>query len=364
MIKRIFRPLDRYIFGEFSRIFFGTALGMPILLTIVDLTDNLDKYLNRNLPKSAIALSYLYWIPDSMFMALPAAVLFATVFTIGALTRHAEVTAAKASGISFYRLTVPIFVGALMASGLTLWLSELAPITNKRRGELLQETRFTSGNDRFNFAYAAERGRVYKISALNMERAVIDGVEIERKGRDNDASYPSFVIAAETGHWSRPVGWTLRAGSVHVMPTPTTTVTFAFDSLRDRQMEETPRELMASARAPQDMGYEDLGKFIAALERSGGNANELRVERMLKLAVPFTCVIIALFGAPLATSTQRGGTAYGVGISLGTTVVFLVMIQLTKAIGGKGLLTPELAAWLPNILFGVIGLVMLSRTRT
>ncbi|MEO7964657.1 MAG: LptF/LptG family permease, partial [Gemmatimonadaceae bacterium] len=108
----------------------------------------------------------------------------------------------------------------------------------------------------------------------------------------------------------------------------------------------------------------ELGRYIQALERSGSDVNVLKVERALKLAIPVTCIIIALFGAPLATSTQRGGAAYGIGVSLGTTIVFLIMIQLTKAIGGKGVLTPEMAAWLPNGVFAILGLVMLARVRT
>ena len=82
------------------------------------------------------------------------------------------------------------------------------------------------------------------------------------------------------------------------------------------------------------------------------------------IAIPVTCLVIALFGAPLATSTQRGGTAYGIGVSLATTIIFLLMIQLTKAIGGKALINPDLAAWLPNSLFAVMGLVLLARVRT
>src|SRR5688572_24057594 len=124
------RPLDRYVFTEFWKIFVVTALGFPVLVIIIDLTDNLEKYFNRNLPKPDIALSYLYWLPDSMFMVLPAAVLFATVFSIGALTRHAEITAAKASGISFYRMIAPIVVGAIFAMVLDLLLGEFAPRAN------------------------------------------------------------------------------------------------------------------------------------------------------------------------------------------------------------------------------------------
>ena len=99
----------------------------------------------RNLSRSQIALSYLYWIPDSMFMVLPAAVLFATVFAIGAFTRHAEVTAAKASGISFYRMVMPVFVAALIACGLDIGLGEISPATNKRRSELLNEDKTGTG---------------------------------------------------------------------------------------------------------------------------------------------------------------------------------------------------------------------------
>jgi lipopolysaccharide export system permease protein len=84
----------------------------------------------------------------------------------------------------------------------------------------------------------------------------------------------------------------------------------------------------------------------------------------LKIAVPITCIIIALFGAPLATSTQRGGAAWGIGLSLGVTVMFLICIQLTKAIGGEAVLNPVTAAWMPNTLFGLGGLVLLARVRT
>src|SRR3954470_18537149 len=103
-------PLDRYVFLEFWKILVSTALGFPLLLVIIDLTDNLEKYLARNLPRGDIALSYLYWIPESMFMVLPAAVLFATIFSIGAFTRHSEITAGQASSLRLSRLALPLFM--------------------------------------------------------------------------------------------------------------------------------------------------------------------------------------------------------------------------------------------------------------
>lgn len=356
------QPLDRYVFSEFWRIFVTTALGFPVLVIIIDITDNLDTYLQRNLTPSHIALSYLYWLPDSMFMILPAAVLFATVFSIGTLTRHSEITAAKASGISFYRFIAPIFAGALFATVLGLVLGEVAPHTNKQRLELLMTRQFSTAVDRYNFAYSSEGGRVYKIAGLHLTTKRADGVEIERKG--SGADYPSYIVSSLFATYKPERGWMLGRGTMHLITSPTSNLTFAFDSLQDKLFTEKPEQLTASPKAPAEMDYQELGRFITAMQRSGADVNELRVERMLKIAIPVTSLVILLFGAPLATSTQRGGAAYGIGISLATTVIFLMLIQLTKAVGGKGLIPPELAAWIPSILFGIIGAVLLSRVRT
>lgn len=364
---RIARPLDRYVFVEFAKIFIVTALGLPLLLMLIDLTDNLEKYLQRELPRADIALSYLYFIPDTMFMALPAAVLFATVFAVGGFTRHSEITAAKASGISFYRMVVPIFIGAFIAGGMNLVLGELVPITNARRADLLAETRFRSDMERMNFAHAGEDGRVYKASRISRADAVIDFLQIEREG--SGADYPTVVVNARTARWTDTTGtartgWTISDGTMHVMPDSVTDFAVSFATMWDNLLTERPVDLLARQRGSNEMRYQELGRFIVALERSGGDANVLRVERALKLAIPVTCLVIAFFAAPLATSTQRGGAAYGVGVSLGVTVVFLLLVQLTKAVGSKGLIAPELAAWVPNALFAVVGAVLLVRVRT
>jgi len=362
VIGRLLRPLDRYVFSEFWRIFVVTAIGFPILVIVIDLTDNLEKYLNKRVPRADIALSYLYWLPDSMFMILPAAVLFATVFSVGSFTRHSEITAAKASGISFYRMILPIILGATFAAALDLALGEVVPITNSKRADLLGEARFRADSVRWNFAHAAEHGRVYKAGMLDRVKGEIRELQIERKGRGPD--YPTYVITAREAAWHPRAGWSLEGGAMHVVPDTLGDVAFSFERMIDRRLTERPVELMAKPRSPQEMRYSELTRFIVALERSGGDANVLRVERALKLAIPVTCLIIALFGAPLATSTQRGGAAFGVGISLATTVVFLMMIQLTKAVGGKGLIHPDVAAWVPNLIFAVIGIFLLARVRT
>lgn len=361
MSRRFITPLDRYVAAEFTRIFAVTILGFPVLVFVIDLVDNLRKYTERKLALRDVALSYVYWIPDTLFMILPAAVLFATVFSIGTFTRYSEISAAKASGISFYRFIAPILFMATIAMGIDAAFGELAPPANAERLRLLAGKGQDRDNSRYNFAFASETGRVYRIYTLDVKQRLVENVEIEERGT---AKRPGLLVAAKNARWSNSRGWVLKSGLVHVVPTDSTDRAIAFDSLVDRQFTERPQELQVTERQPSEMNFGDLSRFITALERSGTDVNLLRVERMLKLAIPVTCLIIALFGAPLATSSQRGGAAYGIAISLATTILFLVLIQLTKAIGGKGLMPPDLAAWVPNIACGLLALVLLARVRT
>jgi lipopolysaccharide export system permease protein len=185
-------------------------------------------------------------------------------------------------------------------------------------------------------------------------------VEIQRRGTGPE--YPTVITLANEGEWRK--GWQLRDGVIHVLRPDTTVLSVRFAAMIDRGMTEQPADLLQNPKAPDEMPREQLGRYIRGMERSGVDVNTLRVDRMLRIAIPATCLIIFLFGAPLATSNQRGGAALGIGISLATTVLFLMLVQLTKAIGGEGVLTPEIAAWLPSIVFGVAGLVLLTRVRT
>lgn len=357
------RVLDRYVAREFWKIFLATEAGFPLLVIVIDLTDHLSEYLARSLSPRTIALGYMYAIPGSMFLVLPAAVLFATVFSIGAFTRHTEITAAKASGISFHRVTAPIYVAATAAALLGLALAAIVPATNARHDELLESQRYQGGNERYNFAFGARDGRVYQVASLNAMLGTMGELEIVRKGLG--PHYPTYVVLAAIGRWHKGRGWSLHSGMLHVFPDSVTDLAVQFDSMHDAHLRELPSDLMAVPRNPDDLAYGDLRRYVTALERSGGNADELRVELAQKIAIPVTCIIIALFGAPLATSTQRGGAAYGIAVSLGTTVIFLMMIQLAKAIGAKGIIEPpELAAWIPNVLFAITGGFLLTRVRT
>ena len=98
------RILSRYVLGQWLRVFLLTAIGLPFVSVLTQLTDNLRRLLGRDLSAGTIALSYLFALPQNIATMMPAAALFAAVFTVGPLARHSELTAAKAGGISFRRI--------------------------------------------------------------------------------------------------------------------------------------------------------------------------------------------------------------------------------------------------------------------
>ena len=366
------RTLDRYVLREWLRVFLITLLGFPILVIVIDLTDKLDTYMGRGIKMSTVALSYVFDLPEKMFLVLPVAVLFATVFTVGALGRHSELTAAKASGISFHRLVRPLVVAGVAAFLAGLLLGEMAPVATARRLEMLGEKAIRSTSSRYNFVYRADRGWVYAIRALELRSREMTDLLLEREG--TGLTYPTIVVAAQraayrdTGAAARKRGpyWTLYKGTVRLLVgnEAGAETSFEFDSLRTRTLSERPVDLLAEPKAPEEMRYGELRRYIDALMRSGSNAKKLQVDLALKIAIPFICLLIGLFGAPLAITNPKSGAAWGVAASLATTFIVLLMFQLARAVGAGGALPPLLAAWTPNILIAIASVYLLRKAPT
>jgi lipopolysaccharide export system permease protein len=353
------RLLDRYVLREWLRILLITAIGFPLIVVAFELTDNLDDHLSRGIDPANVALGYLFSMPDKIFLILPAAVLFATVFTLGALNRHTELTAMKASGRSLWRTLIPLLLASLGITGAGWWLGEWAPNATTRQLELLGEREVRSQTTRHNFVYRADHGWVYAARSLNLDQRRLQDLVMEREGTGPD--YPTLAMHAPQAQHDSLGRWTLVNGRMRILPDAQTALTFAYDSARMAQLVETPEALLLEPKDPRAMTYAELGAYIDDLERSGGDGRKLRVRQALKMAIPFTCVIITLFAAPLALAAPRSSGAVGVGISLAVTVIFLTMVQLAEAIGAGGLLPPLAAAWAPNVVFGVAGLAMLAR---
>lgn len=356
------RILDRYVAGEFLRLFLLFVMSAPVLFILGDLTDRLDDYFRAGLTGRQIAIGYLYDLPLFILYSFPIAALIATIFTINSMTRNSEVAAAKAGGVSFHRMLVPLAVLGIVLTFGALGLSELVPIATRAKAEL-QGGSSNRRTTRSDFVYRSREGYLYTIQRLNRQEGRLSGISVERPG--NEPETPSLhIVAEEAVYEPESRTWTLHNGYARLLLGRGSESSFRFDELLTPEFDESPERLLAVPKEPEEMGYKELGEFIEAIERSGGRAAELTVERAQKLAIPVATLIIILFAAPLANQAPRGGAAYGVGISLAVTIFYLMLFKVAGAAGESGVMAPVLAAWLPNGLFAVAAVGLLARVRT
>lgn len=354
------RTLDRLVIATFLKLWVVSLLAVPPLFIIGDFTENLDGYLDRGLTRAEIAQSYFYKLPEYFQFAFPIAALVATVFTVHNMTRHREIVAAKAGGISFHRVIAPLFVLGVVLTVAALGLSELVPRGNRMAAQI-QRAEAPSRSWRSDFVYRSENGLNWQVRRLTASDGRMTGVMVEHPPTGSETG---LHVTAEAASWTEEEGWLLIDGYLRMLAPDSTERAMEFQRMHLPAMTERPEELLETPRSPEEMTYQEIEKLAAIIERSGGNATEYLVRRGQLLSVPVATLIIILFGAPLATSNKRGGTAFGIGVSMVTVIVFTMMLKLGGALGEAGAISPWAAAWIPNALFFGAALLLLAKVRT
>jgi len=355
------RILDRMVGGTFLQRFLLFVLGAPLLFVLGDMTDRLDTYLGRGLTAWDMARGYVFMYPKFVLWSFPIAALIASVFTVHGMTVNREVVATKAGGVSFHRLVLPIFVLGGILTGVALWLTETVPETNRISAELFQE-RDARRSWRNDFVFQTEDGRSLSVRRLRVPDQRMTGVVMA--SGDPTRGEPIYHVTASGARYLEDRGWVFVDGYIRKLKPDGTEETWQFDRLLSRGLDERPEDLLEEPRDEELMTYGEMGRLVEVIRRSGGDPSQLLVEKEQKLAIPAATLVIILFGAPLATTSKRGGAAFGVGAALGSTILYLILFRVFGAMGESGALPPLLAAWAPNILFLVTGLILLSRVRT
>jgi len=355
------RILDMLIARTFLRIFVLFVLGAPLLFIVGDIVEQVDRYFDRGLTVGEVATAYVYMLPEFISWSFPIAALIAAVFTVHSMTQHREVLAAKAGGISFHRLMAPLVVVGLVLTGVGLILSEVVPVAKLRSGQILRSEE-VGRQWRADFVFKTDDDRTLTVRRLNVFPPSMTQVVLEVPARSNGAA--AQHLQAMQAPFDSVRGWTFERGYLRILPDRAAPLTFYFDSLRSSGFGEPPRGLLTQPDDEDEMTDSEIDRMVANITRSGGDASTLLVEKGQRKAIAVATLVIILFGAPLATSSQRGGTAYGIGVALGSTILYLLLFRLAGAAGQSGALPPVLSAWLPNILFLACGLILLKRVRT
>jgi len=356
------RILDRYLVREFLISLAGALFAFVLLFVLIDVFEKLDLFIDSRTPAAVVALFYGYQIPYIAVLTLPVAMLLASMATVRQMARHYEIVAIKAAGISLYRAFAPLFGLGLVISLTVLVVGEIAlPYANQRKGQLeRRRIRQGGGSEEtvlFNVLYDGSRGQQYFIRRYVVAEQLMDSVVITQTA---GSTVLNRRIDARFGRWDGG-RWVLERVTERKFGLDGSEQVSQFDAYVLAGFEETPQSFAKKRPVPDEMGFFQLRSFIDQLRRSGVDARRFVVDLYLKLSFPFANLIILIFGLPLLSDTRRGGGAGGFALSLLICFVFWGMLQTARALGHDSTLPPLLAAWLPNIVFGTIGGVLLYR---
>lgn len=355
------RIIQRYVLSRFVASFGVSAAGFVVIFIVVDLSNRISAYLDQGVPAIEIAVYYAWSIPYFLFLTLPMAMLLGSLFCIGGLARRNELSAMKASGISLYRVLLPIQLFALLVS-LVAWFAsfELVPRANRERAARSDEPSSTRARPhRVQLVLRDVDGQVITLGEYDVERRHGRRITIDRY----DDSALLEKTRADEILWEKG-GWVLKAGERRVFGEEGEERLVAFDSLRVTALTLVPEDFKREVRPVEQRDTRDLQRLIERKRMNGQEALRDRVELALRTSFSFSGLVMVLFGLPLSSHTRRASRPLQVGICLFVSFVFYGSLQATRAMGWNGILDPMVAAWGPNILFLGVGAVMLRRVHT
>ncbi len=361
------KKLDRYLLRQFTSILAMSILGFLCIFLIVDLIENLDRYIDNNMPWLVVLQYYGYSIPFFINIALPMSMLIATIFTIGLMAKRNEWTAVKSVGISLYRLTATLIVFSLFISLLSFefdnrcvnWgISERNAIEKEhmkkkpryRSSHTIRDIFLQKNQDQhFTIAkYQTISQTAKNIAVINFSHAVIH--------QRIDARTMTWIDSLEQ--------WVIEDYSLRQFDEMGSEYGSRFsngDTLIALGLK--PSDITSNNKHPDELNYSELEERIIYLQENGVDATRWKVQRHFKVAFAFTNLIVVLFGIPLVVMRPKSGLSFGAGVSFLVIFSYYAFIKFGQSLGFKGLVEPLLSAWLGNIVFLIGGLMLLFSVR-
>ncbi|MCU0612150.1 MAG: LptF/LptG family permease [Candidatus Eisenbacteria bacterium] len=352
---------DRYLGREFLRVLGITLAGFIVVYLLVDIFDNIDTFIDRDARLGSVIRYYLCLCPYIIILTLPMAALLASMLSVGSLARSNELVAMKTSGVSLYRLLLPLW---LVGAGLSIlivvgggWLLPETSAAARRIKRFEIDRRPAHGREpERNVVYQSD-GLVYHISVLHTEQGVAEGLGLiaEHDGRI------AWRVDSQSAQF-REGCWNLGPGLLRVFSASDERVA-AFTILRSAAFSASPTDLLKKPQEPEELGVPELRRLIRAMRTSGLPTSKQEVELQLRFSFPLANLIMVLIGAPLASTPRRSGLALSFGISIAISFAFFGCVRACQALGHHGGLPPTVAAWLPDAVFMTAGGLILSRVR-
>jgi LPS export ABC transporter permease LptG/LPS export ABC transporter permease LptF len=364
--------LDDYVLREFLTTFFMVLISFVLLLLVFTFFELLDDIIRNRTPLVTVGEYLINLTPSMIYLITPLGVLVAVLVVFGVLARTSEFTAMKATGISLYRVMVPIVVvSTIIALALFLFDESYVPGANRRQEALRSVIKgrpaqtFLRPDQKWMFGRQdpGKPGRIFYYQFFDPDQDRFANLTVFEFNPENFSI--SRRIFASSVHWEPQLqqwvfehGWERRFDGEAVSKySPFTVQGFP-------EINEPPQYFSKQALQSSEMTFTQLQRYIRDLRQSGFDTKQLSVQLNIKLAYPLVTLIMAVLAIPFALSMGRRGSLTGIATAIGLAIAYWVVQGLFEALGGVNLLPTLLAAWSPDLLFGLMGAYLLLRTPT
>ncbi|UCB53429.1 MAG: LptF/LptG family permease [Candidatus Zixiibacteriota bacterium] len=385
------RILDRYLIRQFCSALIFSLIAFWVIFLVVDLVEHVDKYIDKQASIFLVIKYYVYYTPYIVVLSLPVAMLLACLFSLGQLAKHNELTAMKSTGISLYRILLPLFVLSFLISIFVIGFGgSIVPLTYQKMMYVktveIEKGRQQTNMIMSNLFIQGEDGRIFHLATYDTKTKIGSDALVQRF----EENRLKEEIRAKRVRWENN-GWVFEDGVERIFSESSVesespqalnkigSDSFPHDSVH-RNLSEAeeyrpfdrlfrldlkiePEALTRRKKKSDEMGYFELADYVKLKKRSGQLVAKETTDLHLKIAFPFVNFIIVLFGAPLAANPKRSGLAIGFAVSLFISFVYYTLIRMSQSFGYSERLPPLLAAWAANILFAILGTILLLKSK-
>src|ERR1700722_1737982 len=361
--------IDRYVLASFLFYFVMLLLTFVAVFHIFEFFQLLSDIIRNGIGLNTILAYHFFLTPRLIYDFPPIGVLAAILVVFAILSKHNEITAFKACGISAHRLTAPILVACLcLSGGLFAFDYFWVPEADRRQDQLRS---IIKGKAPQTYLHPerkwinTEHNRIYFYEYFDPVARVMSGVNIYEI--DPGPFRLKRHIFAKRARWEPTLNkWEFQSGwSADFQATRVTASDSFPDGIRTfKELEEGPDYFMREAHQSRQMNFEELQTYIADLQTKGFDTISLQVQLNKKFSVPMFAFIMAMVSIPFAFLAGNRGAMAGVGVSLALAIAYWSVDKLFEQVGALGQLPAPMAAWSPDVIFSLAGLYFLVRMRT
>jgi len=394
------RILYRYIVLELVLPFLLSLGVLTLLLMLIRIFKLFELIITKGISLAIVGELFIYYLPAITVLSAPMSILVATLISFGRMSEDNEITAMKATGISLYRLLLPVLAVSLVLSVIMVYFYDtVLPISNHRLKNLQMDIGMKKPELFMQEGVFIDDFPGYRllIQEIDAKTGYLENIKIYKQ----DAGRTTDIITASEGQMGSKeerekiggdfITMTLYNGEIHQLDpkNPERYRLMRFDTYvihlkTDTDLIRRDRDYKSEEELPSSELRERIAKIDEAIAGAEGKLedakNDLEVTRAekqiesyttirngllvhiyRKVSIPFASIAFVLIGVPFGIMVRRSGKWVGFVVALGFFLVYYIFMVAGQSFGTRGTINPLLAMWLPNIILSIIGVILIIR---